>query len=345
MKLKVFLALFFAFFYAQAQDSPPNIKVTDIFGNFYMSSDILADGQFLFVDFFTNGCSSCQYEAPKIDTVFRLTGCNCNNIFFLGINKNATSTNESVFEFTQTYGMSFPAVSGEGGGAAVAQNYGVTYTPYWLLISPDNELLIDTFFWIGNSKQLIDTLTAYGAMDTALCKGTDINFFRIISDSDTAFATIDKNTYSVIFNVPDTFDLSVVKAFMVISPNAEIYINGILQNTDSSVIDLTDTVIYTVIAEDSTIIQNWKVYADVYTADLENSSDNKVYFDALNNVLYLHDYELIAYYNIFTLSGKLLYKVTPTKNEQNLNVLPTGIYLIQINKKDGITENLKIIKH
>ncbi len=344
MKLKVFLALFFAFFYAQAQDSPPNIKVTDIFGNFYMSSDILADGQFLFVDFFTNGCSSCQYEAPKIDTVFRLTGCNCNNIFFLGINKNATSTNESVFEFTQTYGMSFPAVSGEGGGAAVAQNYGVTYTPYWLLISPDNELLIDTFFWIGNSKQLIDTLTAYGAMDTALCKGTDINFFRIISGMDTLYANIDKNSSSVIFNVPLGADLTNLVAFMVISPNANAYLDGNLQNTDSSVIDLTDTLTYTIIAEDSSYTQDWNVYVEYYDG-IENDNSSKSYFNTSNNILYFDDYKAITYYSIFDLSGRLLFKVKPTRNDQNLNILPSGIYLIQINKNDGITENLKIIKH
>lgn len=325
------------------QQAPP-IKVVDIFGNMYNSSEIIAAGNFIFLDFFSNNCSSCQMSSPLIDSAFEYYGCNYGNIFFMAVNINETSSNESVLNFCQQFGLSAPAISGEGGGGRVASDFDVPYTPYFVLIDTNNYIVFNNSFWIDSVAELIDTLVDYDDFEPCNCQGADFEYFRIVSNNDTVYPTeIDKINNIVEFRVRPDFDLTNLNAKFITSPMSSAFLNSELQNPDSSVIDLSDTLHYVVLAQDDSIYKEWKVFAEK-NLDIETKRIKKLaYFDNINNVLHLSDYSKIVDYKIYDLSGKLLFVVRPTENEQNFSHLNRGVYLIVLDAKNGYSQSEKII--
>jgi len=336
MKLKILILSLLLSFNGLAQQAP-SFKVVDIFGNFYNSNDIIENGKSIFIDFFSNNCSSCQMQIPFVDTVFKYYGCNTDSIVFLAMNINSYSSNKSVFDFCQQFGVSFPAFSGDGGSSQVADNFNVPYTPYYILIDTNNNVVYNDFFWIDSSSELVDTINSYINFTPCSCKGNDFEYFRIISLNDTVLGEIDKIHRTVKFDVPMDFDLTKSVAFFISSANSRVYLDGILQNSDSSVIDLTDTLYYQIFSEIDTISSVWRVFAEKNTAVEKNELEsNQLFFvDNQANVLYLKNCREIKNYKIYNLKGQLLFKINPTQEEQNLSHLQAGIYIIALQTKDG----------
>ena len=81
-----------------AQKEPvPDFKVVDIFGfQHELYTDYLDQGKYVFIDFFTVNCGSCQELAPKIDTVYKEYGCNCSNLAFLGMTFSSGNRTHSL---------------------------------------------------------------------------------------------------------------------------------------------------------------------------------------------------------------------------------------------------------
>lgn len=64
-------------------------------------------------------------------------GCNLYEVIVLEICTNRNQDDEQIIAWDERYGVKYPAVSGEGGGAGVTSAYSVPYTPSAVLIEPD----------------------------------------------------------------------------------------------------------------------------------------------------------------------------------------------------------------
>lgn len=330
-------------FNISAQVAAPTIKVFDIFGNFYNSDDILAEGKHVFVDFFNNSCSSCQYLAPFVDSAYQELGCNCGDVFYFAINVNDYSTNESVFEFTQHFGLEMPAVSGEGGGSHVADIYNIPFSPYFTIVSPEGYIVWDTSIFITSQQEWLDTMANYGILPT-VCSGTDILFYEAKTDVDTFIASIDAINKNIYLHIPQDVNVSELEIFMISSSKSEVFLDGNIQNKDSSIVDLSDSLLtYTVFAENDTVFSDWNVILQTLPVFVQNVDDFSMYFDYQNNELKFSDVNLVEQYFVFDIYGHQQFKVSPNVNNQNFNALPVGVYIIVAKLFNGEIINQKII--
>ena len=162
MKIRTILFVIFSFIvnniFSQELSS---IKVIDIYGNHITGQEIIDNNQHLLIYFFTNSCYSCHLVAPHVDTLYMKFGCNCKDVFFIAMNLYSFSTDEQVFNFTQYYGINFPAVSGQGGSSNIAEMFGIGYTPYFILISPNNEIIVNDNYLESNIEELEKILEKY----------------------------------------------------------------------------------------------------------------------------------------------------------------------------------------
>ncbi len=344
MKIRILLLLLLSYSLNFSQTAP-TIKVTDIYGNFHNSNDIIGQGKSIFIDFFTNSCSTCQVQAPVVDSTFKYFGCNCNDIFYFAMNTDEYSTDADVFYFSQTYGIDMTPISAEGNSANIADMLDVPWTPYYIMIDTNNQIVIDTFIFWHSAQELIDTLTNFGISQN-FCAGTDILFLELISEKDTFPATIDNTTQEIYVAVNENTNLDSIRSFMISSANSKIFIDTTEIQQDSAIIDISDsTLTLKVVAEIDTIFKDWILKINLLpTQNHEQNDKFVIYPNPANNFIYLSDYQQITYYYIFNNSGKIISKVYPTQNEQNFSHLPAGIYFLSIKTKDGLTINQKIIK-
>jgi thiol-disulfide isomerase/thioredoxin len=234
-----------------AQKTPgDDFKIIDIYGNEHqLYNDYLNQGKYVFVDFFSRTCGTCQYIAPMIDTVYRNFGCNCGDIIFLGI---ASGNNDSViFNFAQTYGMSFPTASGlEGGGNIVFQQYGYNYTPYKILIDPQHKIIVDNLYF-NSTKVLRDSLLNLNVnLNIMPCCGNDFLHFALLSQTDSIIGTIDKTTQTIDVRMPSGTDLTQLNAKFIVSSNSVSYINSTEQVSGETINDFSSgSVLYEIISE------------------------------------------------------------------------------------------------
>lgn len=344
MKIKLFVVVLFFFKITTLFGQVPNIKVTDIYGNYYMSTDILAEGKYIFIDFFTNGCSSCQYVSPKIDTVFKNLGCNCGDIFFMALNASPSSSDESVYNFCRTFGITIPAVSAEGGSYNISEMFDIPWTPYFIMISPENLVVYDTSFFIEHSDILLDTLLDYGAT-IQQCKNNDILYLELQNFYFTFEGIVDKENKIVEIPVPDDLDLSTLTTFLITSPNSTVYYAGNLLDSEYIEIDLSDSLDYfTIVAEDETITEIWtiKVIKNLNISEKHNTT--VIYPNPSSGIVNFNNFDLIKNISIFASNGELISKYKPTQSEQNYSVMENGTYLIQIETQEKIINQKLIIK-
>lgn len=127
---------------SQEKDSVPDFTVTDVNGQVHNLYDYLEQGKYVLIDFFTTGCGSCQQYASQVNQSYLDFGCNEGGVIFIAINFGAYD--EQVIDFDTTYGIEFPSVSGiDGGGNQVVDDYGITYYPRIMLISPYYKIVED----------------------------------------------------------------------------------------------------------------------------------------------------------------------------------------------------------
>ncbi len=343
MKIRILLLGFFVFSWLNIfSQHVPNIKVTDIYGNYYNSTDILDEGKFIFIDFFTNNCVYCQYNSPFIDTAYRELGCNYGDVFFFAINANENSTDESAFEFATTFGLEMPVVSGEGGGGHIADILDVPYTPYFFLINTKSNIVLDTSMSL-NSQGWIDFLGNYGLKDTVCC-GNDFLFYQVSTETDTFYAKINTNKKKLLLSIPPNTELDSLESFFIASTKSTVFLDGVVQNPDSSIINLSDSLLtYRIIAENDSS-SSWNLVIDIQTNTQKTDNNNKIYFNNSNNNLYISNYKEINYLNIYNIQGQLISHLKPTSNIQNFSSLKSGIYIISLNKKNGFIHSIKILK-
>jgi thiol-disulfide isomerase/thioredoxin len=301
-------AFIFSFSNIWSQNKTIDFTVTDIYGNTHVLSDYQSKNKSVFIEFFSTGCGSCKIEGPIIDTVFRNFGCNYGNIVFLAMNQH--TNNQGVYNFVQTYKMSFPAVSGlEGNGAAVFDTFNISYTPFKLLIDPQNKIRINDML-LYNSAFLADTLHFYGFTEKK-CEGKDFFRYSILNDISDFQGIIDTTQKKISVNIPANISISEILSNFIISPNSKVYVNGILQISGKTYNDFSvGPLIYNIVAEDGTS-QNWIISVN-QTSDvvgIELFSDFKISSNPIseNSLLNISSVkETPASIEILDISGKVI---------------------------------------
>ncbi len=346
MKRKVIVFTVFILFgvniYSQ---ETPALKFIDIYGNFYLSSDFAEKEQYLFINFFNLGCGSCHLWMPVLDSYHEYFGCNCGDVFFVAINAANNSTNKAVFEFTQEYNMNFPAVSAEGNGYFVADLLDVSWTPYMVVISPDNRIVLDTSVFVTNYEQkLLDTLKSFG-LEQNVCRGNDFKYYEIRTDADTFVGVVDVENKKIDLKIPTNKALTNARAFFITSSKSTTYIDGVEQISDETIVDLqVNRITYRNVSEVDTVFSDWTVYINSGISTNEIPTKNFIYPNPSNGYVYLEDYSKIEIMNVYSMDGRLISSVKPSRNDQNFNLLGAGTYIIYIKTNDGVYSEKMIIK-
>lgn len=163
---KITLLLFFLTMVVNGQINNYNVgdvvddfTVTDVEGVEHNLYDYLAQGKYVYLDFFFDTCVPCQQTTPIFNEFFDKYGCNEGDVVCLSIN-NGSDDDAAVIAFGNQYGGPFnhaPAVSADGGAGAVDANFGVAAYPTYCLIAPDNTLLVGDIWPIAGVETFENT--------------------------------------------------------------------------------------------------------------------------------------------------------------------------------------------
>lgn len=147
-KITPVLMLFAALVNAQVQnykvgDVVDDFTVIDTNGGEHNLYSYLADGKYVYLDFFFDTCAPCEITTPIFNEFYDKYGCGEGDVICISMN-NGTDTNAEVEAFQDMFGGPFnhaPAISSEGGAGDVDNNFGILAYPTFCLIGPDNTLL------------------------------------------------------------------------------------------------------------------------------------------------------------------------------------------------------------
>jgi len=144
----------------QVGDIVNDFTVTDTQGNQYSLYSLTAQGKYVYLDFFYVDCASCQSKISIFNEFWDKYGCGDYDIFCLAVNRGYDN-NAEVDNFENLYGgntFHAPAVSADGGAAAVTADFGVNVFSTFCLIAPDNKLLVSEINPVNGVKNLEDAL-------------------------------------------------------------------------------------------------------------------------------------------------------------------------------------------
>lgn len=134
--LVIIFVLLFSFTKGQ---TAPDFQVTDIDGDQHHLYSILADSNFVLIDFFFVNCSYCQYYAPHVNQSYLNSGCNNHDVYVLGIDYDDDSS--MVRQFQKDYQLDYPLVSGlHGDGNSVVSSYNIQSFPTVMIVGPDSNI-------------------------------------------------------------------------------------------------------------------------------------------------------------------------------------------------------------
>lgn len=127
----------------KAQEPVSNFEITDIYDNTYNLYNELNQGKIVVLDFFSYHCSSCQNNSPIVDSLYQLFGSG-ESVIFWGIETSGYQ-DSLVFDFAQTYGISFPVFSTYNytnimlldSSENIYQHFNINGTPSYRVICPD----------------------------------------------------------------------------------------------------------------------------------------------------------------------------------------------------------------
>jgi len=112
-------------------------------------SDILANGQYIYLDFFSTTCGTCNSVAPEINNAYEAYGNNNQNVFFIGVDNFSSAS--SCITFSNNHNSEMPVVAGQEGGSTIFSLFNQTGYPRGILINPSGEVVtIMTYSSIAN---------------------------------------------------------------------------------------------------------------------------------------------------------------------------------------------------
>ena len=112
-------------------------------------SSILANGQYIYLDFFSTTCGICNSVAPEINNAYEAYGNNNQNVFFIGVDNFSSAS--SCITFSNNHNSEMPVVAGQEGGSTIFALFNQTGYPRGILINPSGEVVtIMTYSSIAN---------------------------------------------------------------------------------------------------------------------------------------------------------------------------------------------------
>ena len=120
-------------------------------------SDILANGQYIYLDFFSTTCGTCNSVAPEINNAYEAYGNNNQNVFFIGVDNFSSAS--SCITFSNNHNSEMPVVAGQEGGSTIFSLFNQTGYPRGILISPSGEIL--TTMTYSSIANLTESLASF----------------------------------------------------------------------------------------------------------------------------------------------------------------------------------------
>ena len=344
----LFLAVFFGVIQAKKNEIALDFKVNDIYGNEHHLSTYLTQGKFVYLQFFSTGCGTCQTESPMVSEVYRNFGCNTGNVIFIGIDYGAG--NDAVKSFCQTYQMQFPAASGQqGGGHSIFTLYGVAYTPYSFLISPDGTILQEDFIYT-TAQELQNQIVNYGGV-LQTCQGTDFIYFSLLPEFNPNLTSEIMGKFSdntITLDVPGNIDLTSIKSTFLNSTNSNVFIDNVLQISNETQNDFSLLLIqYSIIAENNAFSQNWNININKISNVSEISNNFEILPNPSKGILNFKNNDLIDEIEILDSFGNLVKYISKLELKSSIDIskLPNGIYYLKIkSNKSFYTKKLVLSK-
>ena len=170
------LALASAMATGQANNYPngstvADFTVTDTDGNTHSLYSYTSAGQYVMLDFFFDTCPPCQATSPYFSELHQTYGCNEGDLFCLAVN-NGTDNDAMVEAYEATYGGPFahpPAASADGGGGAVTSTFGVMAFPTYVLIGPDNTMIVNDIWPVSNMNTFVAAFPSGSGISAQAC--------------------------------------------------------------------------------------------------------------------------------------------------------------------------------
>lgn len=145
-------------------DDVADFTVVDIEGNSHTLSDYTSAGKWVVLDFFFVDCPPCQQTVGFFNELHEKYGCNEGDLVCISIN-TGQDDDAYVASFESTYGGSFshsPAVSGDGGSAAVDTDFNPSQYPTYCLVGADMKMKNTDIWPIASVNDFENAITAAG---------------------------------------------------------------------------------------------------------------------------------------------------------------------------------------
>ncbi|NOZ47978.1 MAG: T9SS type A sorting domain-containing protein, partial [Chlorobi bacterium] len=157
---------------------------------------------------------------------------------------------------------------------------------------------------------------------------SECSFLSYSCEGQTGETNFNSTNKIITFDVPDTIDLTSLIATFTVSEKASVFINDVQQESGVTPNDFTDTLTYTIVAEDSTVA-NWKVVANQVGTGINSLMYKtlEIYPNPSNGVVFISNIkqgDIVVY----DLIGKMVYHETISENKNmiDLSFLNGGTY-------------------
>jgi len=206
--------------------------------------DILDGGQAVLIDFFFTTCGPCQQATPKIVESYYAMGCNMHDVFYMEI---ATGDSEAAcLNWVNTYGVEYPTISGEAGGTAICNQYGIPAYPTVILIMPDRSIVIQDLWPINNAQTVIAAETEVTATFTP---NEDCASYGYMMATEAeiqewmGIAGLDLPEYLWTYGIPSSGELS--NTFNDLTPNTEYMVYAVPADIDGNLGEVVQVAVTT----------------------------------------------------------------------------------------------------
>lgn len=120
-------------------------------------SEILGNGQYIYLDFFSTTCGICNNVAPEVNNAYEAYGNNNQNVFFIGVDNFSTAS--ACINFSNSHNSEMPVIAGQEGGGNIFTLFNQSGYPRGILISPSGEII--TTLMYSSIANLTESLASF----------------------------------------------------------------------------------------------------------------------------------------------------------------------------------------
>ena len=159
-------------------------------------SEILSNGQYIYLDFFSTTCGTCNSVASEINNAYETYGTNNQNVFFIGIDN--FSSESACIAFSNSHNSEMPVIAGQEGGGAIFTLFNQSGYPKGILINPSGEIVSTMTY--SSIVNLTETLEPF-LSTTNNCDLIEVNEVTMNLETNVIELSINANT-SYLYSYP-----------------------------------------------------------------------------------------------------------------------------------------------